>query len=562
MHYPRVPRAYWRDRMRKMRAMGLNTLCTYVFWNLHEPAPGRFDFAGNLDLATYLRTAQEEGLWAIVRPGPYICSEWEFGGFPAWLLRSPEVKVRSTDPRFLKAAAAYLEHVGKEISMLQITHGGPVIMAQVENEYGSYGDSKPYMHAIKKLIRGAGFDVTLYTADGPEPRMLKNGTLPGVLTAINFGGSNAEGAFEKFAKFRRNVPRMCGEYWIGWFDHWGEVHHTTPPEESAKGLEWMLSNGISVNLYMFHGGTSFGFMSGANYGRAYQPDTTSYDYDAPLDEAGRPRKKFFVLRGVVRKNLPRDKTLPSLPAPLPSIEIPRFELNESAPFFHAAGAPVKSKMPKPMEDLGQSYGFVLYRTQIRNPLRGTLEIIELRDHAWIYQGTKRLGVLDRRIKQNSLEVELVGGEPLDIIVENMGRINFGPRLPYNRQGITEKVTLDGQELAEWTIYSLPCADVSRLAFSHQSNAAPAFHRGTFVLKSPGDTFIDVREWGMGCVWVNGHNLGRYWNIGPQQSLYAPGCWLKRGRNEIIILDMEPGSNRSVQGLKNPLYETPKMPSVL
>ncbi|MGH9437382.1 MAG: beta-galactosidase, partial [Terriglobia bacterium] len=557
MHYPRVPRAYWRDRMRKMKAMGLNTLCSYIFWNLHEPQPGRFDFSGNLDVADYLRTAQEEGLWAIIRPGPYICSEWEFGGFPAWLLATPEMKVRSSDSRFLKAAASYIQRVGEELAPLQITHGGPVIMAQVENEYGSFGDSKTYLNAIRDMIRAAGFDVTLYTSDGPNAKMLAAGTLPGVLSAIYFGGSDAVKTFANFAKFRQHVPHMCGEYWIGWFDHWGEVHHVTSPQESAKGLDWMLSHRASVNLYMFHGGTSFGFMSGANYGRAYQPDVTSYDYDAPLDEAGRPREKFFVLRDVIRRHLPSGERLPALPAPLPVIEIPRFELKQSAAFFAHLGRAVTSKTPKPMEALGQAYGFILYRTQIDAAIHGVLEIIKLRDHAWVYQGKRKLGVLDRRLKQDSLEVDIVADEPLDILVENMGRINFGPQLPYNHKGITTKVLLNGKELTGWTIFSLPLTSLSNLAFSAQRVPAPAFYRDRFVLESTGDTFLDMRGWGMGCVWVNGHNLGRYWKIGPQQSLFVPGCWLNTGENEIIVLDLEEGHHRSAQGRGDPVYQTMK-----
>lgn len=349
---------------------------------------------------------------------------------------------------------------------------------------------------------------------------------------------------------------MCGEYWIGWFDHWGEHHHVTPPEESAKGLDWMLANGVSFNLYMFHGGTSFGFMSGANYGKTYEPDITSYDYDAPLDEAGRPRQTFFVLRDVIRKHLGPSPSLPALPAPLPVIEIPRFELRQSSPFFQHAGKRVNSEAPKPMEDMGQAYGFITYRTRIDGATRGKLEIVKLRDHAWIFQGPKLLGTLDRRLKQSSLQVELVSGLPLDIVVENMGRINFGPRLPFNRQGITEKVLLSGRELKGWTITSLPLNNLSRLSFSDGRAPAPAFYRGSFYLESTGDTFLDLRGWGMGCVWVNGRNLGRYWKIGPQQTLFAPGCWLKQGRNDVIVLDMDQGKVRSFQGLKNPVYETP------
>lgn len=560
IHYPRVPRAYWRDRMKKMKAMGLNTLCTYIFWNLHEPQPGKFDFSGNLDIAAFVRTAQEEGLWVIVRPGPYICTEWEFGGFPSWLLAPPDSKVRSADPRFLKAAENYMKRVGRELAPLQIMRGGPVIMAQVENEYGSFGNDKVYMNAVRQMMRDAGFDITLYTSDGSSDRMLAGGTLPDVLSVINFGAGNPAKEFDNFAKFRQNVPRMCGEYWIGWFDHWGENHHTTAANKAAEGLDWMLARGISVNLYMFHGGTSFGFMNGANFSRAYQPDISSYDYDSPLDEAGRPTEKFFVLRDVIKKYLPKDTALPALPEPLPMIEIPRFELKESAGLLSSldklAGKAVRSEKPQTMEALRQDYGFILYRKQLDQAAKGALEITEARDYALIYQGSKRLGLLDRRLRQSKLEVELTTAQPLDILVENLGRINFGPQLTSDRKGITEKVTLGEVELTGWEIYRLPLTDLTRLTFSPQPKPGPAFYRGAFTVESLGDTFLDLRGWGKGVVWVNGHHLGRYWQIGPQQTVFVPAGWLQKGRNEIIVLDLEEGSRRSIQGLKNLVYETP------
>jgi len=560
MHYPRVPRAYWRDRMKKMKAMGLNTLCTYIFWNLHEPQPGKFDFSDNLDVAAFARMAQEEGLWVIARPGPYICTEWEFGGFPSWLLAPPDSKVRSADPRFLKASENYMKRVGRELAPLQITRGGPIIMAQVENEYGSFGNDKVYMNAVRQMMLDAGFDVTLYTSDGSSDRMLAGGTLPDVLSVINFGMGNTAKEFENFAKFRQNVPRMCGEYWIGWFDHWGENHHTAAANKAAEGLEWMLSRGISVNLYMFHGGTSFGFMNGANFSRAYQPDISSYDYDSPLDEAGRPTEKFFVLRDVIKKYLPEGTKLPALPEPLPMIEIPRFELKESAGLLSSldklAGKPVRSEKPQSMEALGQDYGFILYRKQLDKSAKGALEITEARDYALIYQGGKRLGLLDRRLRQTKLDVELTSRQPLDILVENMGRINFGPQLVSDRKGITEKVTLGDAELTGWEIYSLPLTDLTRLTFSPQPKSGPAFYRGAFTLESLGDTFLDLRGWGKGAVWVNGHHLGRYWQIGPQQTVFVPGDWLKKGQNEIIVLDLEEGRPRSIQGIKNLVYDTP------
>jgi beta-galactosidase len=556
MHYARVPRQYWRDRMKKMKAMGLNTLTTYVFWNLHEPEPGRFDFTGNLDLAAYIRTAQEEGLWVIVRPGPYVCTEWDFGGLPAWLLATPGMKVRSADPRFLKAAARYLGEVGRQLAPLQITHGGPIIMVQVENEYGSFGNDKVYLEAVRQLISKAGFTVTLFTSDG-DPGKLAAGTLPDVLAVINFGANDsAAEKFRIFDKFRQHVPRMCGEFWVGWFDAWGEAHHTVAAQKAARELDWMLSQGISVNLYMFHGGSTFGFMNGANQYATYQPIISSYDYDSPLDEAGRPTAKFFALRDVILKHLPAGTILPKLPAPLPMIEIPRFQLHESASLLSALGRPTRSLRPQSMEALGQNYGFILYRRQIERAARGTLEVSEARDYALVYQGDRKLGVLDRRLKQNSLNVELRPGVALDLLVENMGRVNFGPNMVGDRKGITERVTLAGEELTRWEIYPLPFSDLSRLKFSRVPQTLPAFHRGAFKLNATGDTYFDLRGWGKGCVWINGHNLGRYWSIGPQQSLFAPGVWLKRGWNEIVVLDLEPARSRSVQGIKELVFANP------
>lgn len=558
MHYARVPREYWRDRMRKMKAMGLNTLTTYVFWNLHEPRPGQFDFKGNLDLAAYVRTAQEEGLWVILRPGPYVCSEWEFGGFPSWLLREPDMKVRSADPRFLKAAANYMREVGRHIAPLQITRGGPVIMVQVENEYGSFGGDKTYLDAVRRMIVNSGFDVTLFTSDGDASK-LAEGTLPDVLAVINFGARESpEKKFAVFDKFRRGVPRMCGEFWVGWFDSWGDRHQTVPAEKAAEGLDWMLARGISVSVYMFHGGSSFGFMNGANQNRdGYKPIINGYDYDSPLDEAGRPTPKFFALRDVIKKHLPAGAALPELPAPLPMIEVPRFELKESASLFSATNRAVNSERPQPMESLGQAYGFVLYRKRLGRAASGALEIHEVRDYALVSQGDRRLGVLDRRLKQSSLNVDLNATAPLDILVENMGRVNFGQHMTTDRKGITERVTLGGEELKGWEIHPLPLADLARVKFTPAPKRGPAFHRGAFSLGATGDTYLDLRGWGKGFVWVNGHNLGRYWHIGPQQSLFVPAVFLKKGRNEVVVLDLEEGRARSIQGIRELIYDTPK-----
>jgi len=558
MHYPRVPREYWHDRMKKMRALGLNTLTTYVFWNLHEPREGHFDFTGNLDLGAYLKAAQEEGLFVLLRPGPYVCSEWDLGGLPAWLLANEGMKIRSKDPQFLAAAERYMKKVGEIAAPLQVTRGGPVLMVQVENEYGSYGDDHVYMRAIQKMIRDAGFDVLLYTSDGSEPKALQGGTLPDVLSVINFGASdNPEREFANFAKFRSGVPKMVGEFWTGWFDHWGELHHRTNAAKEAANLEWLLSRNISVNLYMVHGGSSWGPMAGANLDHRYEPDISSYDYDAPIDEAGRLTPKFSALREVIQKHLGPGETLPEPPEPLPVIETPKLQLKASAPLKRLIGTLVRGETPKPMELLGQSYGMVLYRHAMTQPASGKLEINEARDYALVSQTGKTLGILDRRKKETSLDVSLIAGLPLEILVDAMGRVNFGPRLADDRKGIVGSVKLNGEDLKGWDMFPLPLDNLHKLSFRNgRTQTGPAFYRATFDLKPKGDTFFDMRGWGKGYVWVNGHNLGRYWGVGPQQSLYCPAVWLKFAANEIIVLDLNASGARTLQGRANPVWDTP------
>ncbi|HEV2287996.1 MAG TPA: beta-galactosidase [Candidatus Acidoferrales bacterium] len=551
MHYARIPRAYWRDRLQKARAMGLNTISTYVFWDLHERKPGIYDFSGQLDVAEFVREAQEEGLYVILRVGPYICSEWDLGGLPSWLLADPKMELRGQQENFLRPASEWLARLGQELAPLQITRGGPIIAVQVENEYGSFGADSAYMSHIRDLIFKAGFDgALLYTADGsPE---LPHGTLAGLPAVVNFGPGEAESAFAALSAFRPGTPMMSGEYWDGWFDHWGAAHNVTNARRQTQELQWMLSRGYSVNLYMFEGGTSFGFMAGANFEKTYEPDTTSYDYDAPLDEAGRPTPKFFAFRNVVRHYL-RGASLPPLPAPTPIIEIPKFKLNDSSSLWANLSQPIQSERPETMEAVGQAYGYILYRTHIRGSRRGELKITEVHDYAEVFVNGQRAGSLDRRLGQDRIPVELpAANNTLDILVENLGRINFGPHLRDDRKGITESVTFDGRELTGWEIYPLPMTDLTSLRFSKSSVHAPAFYQGTFELARTGDTFLDVRNLGMGVVWINGHNLGRFWNIGPQQTLYVPGVWLMKGRNEVIVFDLKDDSRAWLAGRKKPI----------
>ncbi|HLV86585.1 MAG TPA: glycoside hydrolase family 35 protein [Candidatus Sulfotelmatobacter sp.] len=555
IHYARIPREYWRDRLKKARAMGLNTVSTYVFWNVHEPKPGVFDFSGMHDVAAFIRMAQEEGLYVILRPGPYSCAEWDLGGYPPWLLANPDIVLRSGDEKFMRPAERWLKRLGEELAPLQITHGGPIIAVQVENEYGSFGNNKAYMQRILAAIRNAGLgDVLLYTADGGDE--LPAGTLPELQAVVNFGPGSAREEFAKLEKFRPGRPLMSGEYWDGWFDHWGAKHETTDAEQQAKEIDWILSQGYSINLYMVHGGTSFGFMSGANWDHeTYEPDVTSYDYDCAVSEPGGLTKKYFAFRDVIAKHRPGVK-IPEPPTPLPVIEVPAFQLNEAAPLWSNLPSPLQTEKPRNMEAFGQSYGYILYRTRLKTPAAGEMKIPEMRSYARVFVEGREVGTLDRRKKQDHLPIHAGANATLDILVEGTGRINFSIELRNERQGINGPVTVDGKELTGWQVFPLPMDDLSSLRFSAASgkDAGPAFYRGTFNLKQSADTFLDTRGWGHGAVWVNGHAVGRYWNVGPQQTLYIPGPWLREGKNEVVVFAQGQPRELKLRALKQPVLD--------
>ena len=552
MHPARVPHEYWADRLKMIHAMGLNTVSIYVFWNQHEPQQGKFDFKGDADIAEFVRLAQKEGLWVIVRPGPYCCAEWEFGGYPWWLLKSGDLKVRCQDPKFLAQAGTYFKKLGEQLAPLQITHGGPIIMIQVENEYGSYGSDHIYMGKIRDLERAAGFDVPQFTSDGGG-HMMAGGSLPDILPGLNGGGGTD--IMKEIGKYRPTGPWFVPEFYPGWLDHWGEEHAQIGIHGLVRETEWKITNHVSFCYYMVFGGTSFGFMNGANYGGHFQPQPTSYDYDAPIDEAGRPTKKFFALREVLARHLAPGETLAEVPATAPVIETPKIELIESASVFGILGKPVKSEKPLSFEDLDQNYGYVLYRTKISGPVDALLKMKDLRDYAVVCVDGKRIATLDRRHKQDSISLVITNASAtLDILVENGGRINYGGQIPFNHKGITESVTLGDRELTGWEMFKLPFAKVSALKISSKltMGAAPFVARGTFTLTQVGDTFLDLRGWGKGIVFINGHNLGRYWYIGPQQTLYVPGVWLKQGRNEIVVFEQIKDGLRPLASVKEPV----------
>ncbi len=565
IHYPRVPRAYWRDRIRKAKAMGFNCIGTYIFWNAHEKKPGEFDFSGNLDIAAFARTCQEEGMWLIVRPGPYVCSEWDLGGLPPWLLKDPEMVIRTNDPKFLEASARYMKAVGEQLKELQVTHGGPIIQVQVENEYGQFGrpgnaDDMAYNRAIYDQLVEAGFDTMFIRCDWPKKKTIGTAHIDGVYTTMNFGGS-ADEAFAFFDQEYPGMPKMCGEYWVGWFDHWGSKHHTKALAPFIKEIDWMLENGVSFNVYMLHGGSNFGFNSGANWSSGqYSADTTSYDYDSPMDETGRITEKFYTFRNTIQKYLPADYELPEPPEQIARIEVPAFELNQTASFEQLFRAPIESEQAPYMEVLNLNRGLAVYKTAVDVPKAGKYKLAfsALKDRAIIIVNGKRAAVLDRRLKQSAVELDLPSGRTeLEILLENMGHLNYSREMMNDRKGLGE-VTLAGEPVRGWEIRTFPLepSDIASLKFSEgpaEPSALPVFYRGSFNVDEAGDTLLDMTGWGKGMVWVNGINLGRFWDIGPQYTLFMPGCWMNEGANEIIVMDIEPTGHTSVRGLTEMKY---------
>ena len=556
LHYSRIPREAWRQRMRMAKAMGLNTIGTYVFWNVQEPEKGKFDFSGNNDIAAFVRTAREEGLWVVLRPSPYVCAEWEFGGYPYWLQNEKGLVVRSREKKYLEEYRAYLMALGKQLAPLQVNHGGNILMIQVENEYGSYGADKDYLAVNRKIFRDAGFDGLLYTCDPPAD--LAKGCLPGLLPAVN-GTDNPQRVKQLVRKYNNGKgPYYVAEWYPAWFDWWGAPHHVIPPDKYAASLDSLLSAGISVNMYMFHGGTTRAFMNGANYNNKspYEPQTSSYDYDAPLDEAGNPTPKFMAFRSVIQKHLPPGEKLPDVPAAKPVVPIDGILFTEATSLFGVLPAPRVNQGVLTFEDLHQAYGFVLYRTTLAGGKRGELVVKGLRDYALVFVNGKRACILDRRHGDSSSSIEMPGGKvTLDILVENLGRINFGPYLLENKKGITKEVVFDNQVLRNWQIYPLPFKDIDavrRTADGGRYATGPVIRRGIFYLRETGDAYLDMSKWGKGVVWVNGHNLGRYWNVGPQQTIYVPGEWLKPGNNEIVVLELTKPQQDILRGIDRPM----------
>jgi beta-galactosidase len=562
LHYPRIPKEYWEHRIQAAKALGMNTICLYVFWNYHEPEEGKYDFSGQKDIAAFCKLAQKHDMYVIVRPGPYVCAEWEMGGLPWWLLKKKDIKLREQDPYYMERTRLFMNEVGKQLADLQITKGGNIIMVQVENEYGSFGTDKPYIAEIRDIVKGAGFtDVPLFQCDWNSN--FENNALEDLTWTINFGtGANIDDQFRRLQELRPDTPLMCSEFWSGWFDHWGARHETRSADELVKGMKEMLDRNISFSLYMTHGGTSFGHWGGANFPN-FSPTCTSYDYDAPIGESGNITPKYHEVRNLLKNYLPEGQTLPEIPDSIPTIAIPAFTLTEIAPLFDNLPDAKESETIKSMELFDQGWGSILYRTKLgASNEEQTLVITEAHDWAQVFLDGEKIATLSRLKGEGTVKLPPVKeGSRLDVLVEAMGRMNFGKGI-YDWKGITEKVEIQNKdttrELKNWQVYNIS-ADyefAKNRQYKKGDNKAkhPAYYRGTFTLNKLGDTFINMMNWSKGMVWVNGYSIGRYWGIGPQQTLYMPGCWLKEGKNEIIILDMASPSKPETEGLRKPVLD--------
>ncbi|MCS5735961.1 glycoside hydrolase family 35 protein [Herbiconiux daphne] len=568
LHYFRVHPDLWRDRIRKAREMGLNTIETYVAWNAHAPHEDEFDLTGALDLGRFLDDVAAEGMHAIVRPGPYICAEWDNGGLPAWLFESGTVGVRRDEPQYLAAVSRYLEQLAPVLVPRQIDNGGPIILVQIENEYGAYGSDPVYLQKLVEMNRAIGLTVPFTTVDQPTDRMLDDGSLPTLHKTASFGSRS----IERLATLREHQPTgplMCSEFWDGWFDNWGAHHHTTPVEQSEQDLDDLLAAGASVNIYMFHGGTNFGFTNGANDKGVYQPIVTSYDYDAPLDEAGQPTEKYWAFRSVLAKYAGLGAPSPVAPPPATTL---RTTFERSIPLSSVVdrlGEWLPHEALPTMDSIGQYTGFALYRAEIDLTGTAVLEIEEVRDRALVFVNGAPIGVFARDHHDRSLTLPADARGTLEILVEDQGRVDYGVRLG-EPKGLIGTARIDGEPLLRWEVLALDLGPTGFAAveagFERAASAeasveggsvgaslpgallpgpslpGPSFSRARFELDEVGDLFLDTREWGKGVAWINGFNLGRYWSRGPQHTLYVPAPVLREGVNELVVFELQAASN--------------------
>ncbi len=552
IHYARVPHEYWKHRIQMAKAMGCNTIATYVFWNYHEVKEGIFDFeTENRNLAKFLQEAKDENMWVLLRPGPYVCAEWDLGGIPPYLLSVPDIKLRCMDPRYMKAVERYVQKLSDVVKPYLITNGGPIIMVQVENEYGSYGNDKNYLYRLMNLWKEQGINVPFYTSDGPTTYMLEAGSVNGCAVGLDPCGNIND--YNLARQMVPGVPVFGSEIYPGWLTHWGEEWQRPDTEALVQQISFLMENKISFNFYVLHGGTNFGFTAGANSGGSgYQPDVTSYDYDAPINEQGLPTPKYFALQKEILKHKTKKEQQVKMPKPIESMELPQIGMKEYSSVWDMLPEPIMSVQPKPFEAFNLYQGFAVYKTTLIGHKSGILTITDLHDYATVFVDGKFVGTIDRSKGEKSIKIPLSESKNpiLEIFVEAMGHINFAQEI-IDRKGITERVTLNGMTLMNWEVYCLPMdADfIAKIKSTEVKNKEGKFFKGVFVPDKLADTYIDVSQYQKGIVWVNNHNLGRFWNIGPQQRLYCPATFLKEGENEILIFDLLQHEAKPVCGKK-------------
>ena len=568
IHYFRIQPEDWYHSLYNLKALGFNTVETYVPWNMHEPKKGQFDFQGILDIEKFLNIAQDLGLYAIVRPSPFICAEWEFGGMPAWLL-TEDMRIRSSDASYLQAVADYYDELLPRLVPRLLDKGGNILMMQVENEYGSYGEDKDYLRAIRQMMLDRGVDCPLFTSDGPWRATLRAGTLieEDLFVTGNFGskaGYNFAQMQEFFDEHGKKWPLMCMEFWDGWFNRWKEPIIKRDPEELAQAVHEVLKQG-SINLYMFHGGTNFGFMNGCSArGVTDLPQVTSYDYDALLDEQGNPTPKYFAVQKMMETYYPEYPQMK--PLTKESFELRDIALSEKVSLFETLAdlaQPVESLYPVKMEDLGQSYGYLLYRTEASwDADEEKIRVIDGRDRMQLF--------VDGKLMATQYQAEIgqdifVAGEKkathrIDILMENMGRVNYGHKFlaDTQRKGIRTGVCKDLHFLLNWQQYPLSFENTENIDFSKGwQSKQPAFYAFDFKMKALKDTYLDLSGFGKGLAFVNGVNIGRFWNVGPTLSLYIPHSLLKEGHNRIIIFETEGEYEVSINLVNKPTFKTIK-----
>ena len=541
MHPARIPAEYWRQRIQMAKAMGCNTISARIFWNFHESEEGVFDFTeGNHNISEFCRIVSEEEMWLLLKPGPYVGGEWDLGGLPSYLLRTSGIKLRSLDPVYMAAAERYMSKLSEVIKPHLVTKGGPIIMLQIENEYGSYGTDKNYMLRLKQIWAANGIDIPSFTGDKPSTGTLEAGTLQGCAVGLNPGATQED--FDLAAKINPGVPVFSSETYPGPPAYWGDRWPENDSTRLVKEVKYLMDNKKSFNLNVIHGGTNYDFTAGATaIGKGYSPVVTSYNYNAPVTEQGRPTPVYMALRELIGSYFTKKQKLSDLPQFLPVMEIPGFFLTVFTSVWDNLPQPVISEEPGSFETHGQDYGLILYRTELTGQKAGKLTITDIHDFATVFVNGVYVGSLNRAEGINAIDVpeSTQAVAILEILVEGMGRVHSGDNI-IDRKGITGNVSLNGAILKNWKVYKLPLDRKFIYALRSTGkilNKNGIFFKGNISLIENSDTYIDVSNYTKGTIWVNGHNLGRFWNTGPQKRLFCPGIWLKKGLNEVIILDM-------------------------